>query len=241
MPTQYVQLVATLRPTTENAIADAENGDPIDSHLKSELSCASTPMQPTSTDFENLIELNARKHTIDSIQPIKFDSKSIVNGTTNVVAPNAVISSTSSTSFSGITKNPNGSLKVKSNNVLQQMEVDEHSPLNPNQTILPAIKFPLNMENKLINKVKIVVDNMTSGSGVTKHRLDTSNNSYNLLQQSHNQQPSIIPHQVTFQNYNFHSNFHLYEYNQNNQNFLNQHRPDAGNNNQTDENMWRPW
>lgn len=52
---------------------------------------------------------------------------------------------------------------------------------------------------------------------------------------------AAVAQPAPFPGYNFHSSFHLYEYNQNNQNYLNQHRIDGEHNNGIDDSMWRPW
>lgn len=87
---------------------------------------------------------------------------------------NMVISSTSASPFSSV-KGGNG-LKVKSG--IQQMDIDDSSStISPNPNHLPSPKFTLGMDSKLINKVKIVVDNMNgSGSLASKHRLDLDAN-----------------------------------------------------------------
>lgn len=236
VPAQYVQLVTALRPNADTTgLIDVENGHSGDG--SNGLSPTAIKLEPTSvmhtppTDFENLIEMNARK-TDPSITK------------TDTIASPTSITSPSTSSFSTVTKGQNGLLKIKQNSILQQphqqqMDVDDcPSSLTPNSVLM---KFPLNVENKLINKVKIVVDNMTSGANSIKQRLDIDANGYHLLHQV-SQPPPLLPHQSPFQSYNFHSSFHLYEYNQNNQNYLNQHRLDPNNaDNQMDENMWRPW
>lgn len=239
MPAQYVQLVSALCPNTDGTgLIDVENGHSGDG--SNGMSPIPIKVEPTSnvhtppTDFENLIEMNTRK-----------------------ADPNAVKTSAdtpSTSSFSTVAKSQNGLLKIKQNSILQQqqqqqMDVDDcPSSLTPNTVALMSstsasspIKYPLHVDNKLINKVKIVVDNMTSGANAIKQRLDMDANGYHLMHQV-SQPPPLLPHQSPFQNYNFHSSFHLYEYNQNNQNYLNQHRLDANNvDHSIDENMWRPW
>lgn len=239
VPAQYVQLVTALRPSADTTgLIDVENGHSGDG--SNGLSPTQIKLEPTSamhtppTDFENLIEMNARK-TDPSGMKACVDT---VGSPTSITSP-------STSSFSSVTKGQNGLLKIKQNSILQQtsqqqMDIDE-CPSNP--ALMASMKFPLNVENKLINKVKIVVDNMTSGGGASsiKQRLDIDANGYHLLHQV-SQPPPLMPHQSPFQSYNFHSSFHLYEYNQNNQNYLNQHRLDPNNaDNQIDENMWRPW
>lgn len=92
---------------------------------------------------------------------------------------NMVISSTSVSPFSSV-KGANV-LKVKSN--VQQMDVDETttSTISPNPNHLPSPKYSLGVDNKLINKVKIVVDNMNGSGGnlANKHRLDLDANCKN--------------------------------------------------------------
>lgn len=183
-------------------------------------------INPTPTDFENLIEMNARKQNVDSTadiaaatatanKMIKFEPKTIAN-TTVVSSSPGNISSTSASPFKG----QNGALKVK--NGVQQMEVDEHLP-----------KYADNKQ--LINKVKIVVDNMSQ-----KHRLDMDAGGYHLMPHPHALMAAAAAQQAAFPGYNFHSSFHLYEYSQNNQNYLNQH-PSADHPNGIDDSMWRPW
>lgn len=236
VPAQYVQLVTALRPSADNTgHIDVENGHSDDGC--NALSPTAIKLEPSSTvhtpptDFENLIEMNARKA-----------DPSIAKTCADTLASPTSITSPSTSSFSAVTKGQNGLLKIKQNSILQQMDIDEcPSSLPPNPALMASMKFPLNVENKLINKVKIVVDNMTSGASSIKQRLDIDANGYHLLHQV-SQPPPLLPHQSPFQSYNFHSSFHLYEYNQNNQNYLNQHRLDPNNpDNQIDENMWRPW
>lgn len=210
--------------------------------------------QPTPTDFENLIEMNARKQNLDSTaeiaavtatanKMIKFEPKTIANTSVVSSSPgNMAISSTSVSPFSSL-KNQNGALKLKSGNVVQQMDVDETSTISPNPNHLPSPKYTLGMDNKLINKVKIVVDNMNGGASlVNKHRLDLDASGY-LMPHPHASlmAAAAAAQQAAFPGYNFHSSFHLYEYSQNNQNFLNQHRVDAEHHNGIDDSMWRPW
>lgn len=237
VPAQYVQLVTALRPSADTTgLIDVENGHSGDG--SNGLSPTPIKLEPTSTihtpptDFENLIEMNARK--VDPSAP---------KTSTDTIASPTSITSPSTSSFSSVPKGQNGLLKIKQNSILQQqMDVDDcPSSLTSNPALMASMKFPLNVENKLINKVKIVVDNMTSGASSIKQRLDIDANGYHLLHQV-SQPPPLLPHQSPFQSYNFHSSFHLYEYNQNNQNYLNQHRLDPNNaDNQIDENMWRPW
>lgn len=190
--------------------------------------------QPTPTDFENLIELNSRKQNLDSTadiaaatatanKMIKFEPKTIANTAVVSSTPgNMVISSTLAASpFSNI-KGPNGALKVKLGNGIQQMDIDETSSMiSPN----PANHLP----STKINKVKIVVDNINGGGA-----------GYHLMSHPHAWAAAAAAAQHgAFPGYNFHSSFHLYEYSQNNQNFLNQHRVDAEH--PIDDSMWRPW
>lgn len=217
--------------------------------------------QSTPTDFENLIEMNARKQNLDSTadiaaatatanKMIKFEPKTIANTAVVSSSPgNMVISSTSASPFSTL-KLQNGALKVKSTNGngVQQMDVDDTSIISPNLNHLPSPKFAaLGMDNKLINKVKIVVDNMNGGGGggnlAGKHRLDLDASGYHLMPHPHASlmAAAAAAQQAAFPGYNFHSSFHLYEYSQNNQNFLNQHRVDAEHHNAIDDSMWRPW
>lgn len=211
-------------------------------------------VQPTPTDFENLIEMNARKQNFDSISDIaaatatankmiKFEPKTIANTAVVSSSPdNMVISSTSASPFSSL-KGQNGALKIKScNNGVQQMDVDETSIISPNPNHLPSPKYALGMDNKLINKVKIVVDNMNGGASLTnKHRLDLDASGYLMPHPHSSLMAAAAAQQAAFPGYNFHSSFHLYEYSQNNQNFLNQHRVDAEHHNGIDDSMWRPW
>lgn len=221
--------------------------------------------QPTPTDFENLIEMNARKQNLDSTaeiaaatatanKMIKFEPKTIANTAVVSSSPgNMVISSTSASPFSSLKAGQNGALKIKPGNGVQQMDVDDASTISPNPNHLPSPKYALGMDNKLINKVKIVVDNMNgggigiagSGGGVSlagKHRLDLEASGYHLMPHPHASlmAAAAAAQQAAFPGY-FHSSFHLYEYNQNNQNFLNQHRVDAEHHNGIDDSMWRPW
>ncbi|XP_031623319.1 uncharacterized protein LOC116340794 [Contarinia nasturtii] len=218
--------------------------------------------QSTPTDFENLIEMNARKQNLDSTaeiaaatatanKMIKFEPKTIANTAVVSSSPgNMVISSTSASPFSSL-KAQNGALKVKPGNgvvagAVQQMDVDETSIISPNLNHLPSPKFALGMDNKLINKVKIVVDNMNGGGNIGnlagKHRLDLDASGYHLMPHPHaSLMAAAAAQQAAFPGYNFHSSFHLYEYSQNNQNFLNQHRVDAEHHNAIDDSMWRPW
>lgn len=220
--------------------------------------------QPTPTDFENLIEMNARcKQNLDSTadiaaatatanKMIKFEPKTIANTAVVSSSPgNMVISSTSASPFSSLKASQNGGiLKIKPS--VQQMDVDvETSTISPNPNHLPSPKYALGMDNKLINKVKIVVDNMNGtgsigggGGGVgAKHRLDLDASGYHLMPHPHASlmAAAAAAQQAAFPGYNFHSSFHLYEYSQNNQNFLNQHRVDAEHHNAIDDSMWRPW
>lgn len=257
VPPHYVQLVASSTSALESSIDSSRmNSDsPLKpSPIKTEPTALIKP-QPTPTDFENLIEMNSRKQNLDSTAEIaaatatankiiKFEPKTIAN--TSVVAStpgNMSISSTSASPFSSI-KAQNGALKVKPSNGVQQMDVDDVSIIGPNPNHLPSPKYALGMDNKLINKVKIVVDNMNNGAALaTKHhRLDLDASGY-LMPHPHASlmAAAAAAQQAAFPGYNFHSSFQLYEYSQNNQNFLNQHRVDAEHHNGIDDSMWRPW
>lgn len=266
VPAHYVQLVTPpMRPGADAQTAiDMEtarfNNSSPNKTIKMEPTLAKS--QPTPTDFENLIEMNARKSTsLDSTaeiaavtatanKMIKFEPKTQIANTSVVssIPGHIVISSSASSPFSTINKAPNSALKVKNMNGVQQMDVDEvpasSSTINPNPNHLPSPKYSLGLDNKLINKVKIVVDNMNGGSNLSnKHRLDVDAGGYHLMAHPHASlmAAAAAAQQAAFPGYNFHSSFHLYEYNQNNQNFLNQHRGDADNHNPIDESMWRPW
>lgn len=94
---------------------------------------------------------------------------------------NMVISSTSASPFSSV-KGSNG-LKAKSG--VQQMDIDDSSTISPNPNHLPSPKYALGMDSKLINKVKIVVDNMNGGGSLAnKHRLDLDANCKNKSPQN---------------------------------------------------------
>lgn len=253
VPPHYVQLV-----TSSSSLESIDSSSPLKpSPIKTE---PTTLIKPQPTDFENLIELNSRKQNLDSTaeiaaatatanKMIKFEPKTIANTAVVSSSPgNMVISSTSTSPFSSI-KGPNGALKVKSpcsigGGGVQQMDVDETSMISPNPNHLPSPKYALGMDNKLINKVKIVVDNMNGGANLSnKHRLDLDASGYHLMPHPHASlmAAAAAAQQAAFPGYNFHSSFHLYEYSQNNQNFLNQHRVDAEHPNAIDDSMWRPW
>lgn len=252
VPPHYVQLVTS---SSSLESIDSSNSPLKPSPIKTEPTTLIKP-QPAPTDFENLIELNSRKQNLDSTadiaaatatanKMIKFEPKTIANTSVVSSSPgNMVISSTSASPFSSI-KGPNGALKVKPGNGVQQMDVDETSMISPNPNHLPSPKYALGMDNKLINKVKIVVDNMSGGgtSLTNKHRLDLDASGYHLMPHPHASlmAAAAAAQQATFPGYNFHSSFHLYEYSQNNQNYLNQHRVDAEHPNGIDDSMWRPW
>lgn len=206
----------------ESGLIDVESSqtDTLSSPIKLE---PGTSINSPPTDFENLID--RRPTSVDG-------SKAKSSGSLSPPISTAAVISSPSSSFSSLPKGPNGQLKLKSSNVLQQMDIDD----GPNAALLAAMKYPLSMENKLINKVKIVVDNISGGANALKNRMEVDASSYHVLQP-----PPFGIHQSPFHGYNFHSNFHLYEFNQNNQNFLNQHRPDGNPDNQIDESMWRPW
>lgn len=259
VPPHYVQLV------TSSSAHDIDNNSQLNNNnsphkpIKTEMTLLKP--QTTTTDFENLIEMNARKPSIDSAdiaavtatanKLIKFDQfepKIIAN--TSVVSSNPgnmVISSTSISPFSNV-KAQTSTIKVKNLNGVQQMDVDETSTtISPNPNHLPLPKIFGTVDNtKLINKVKIVVDNMNGGGGtMNKHRLDLESNNYHLMAHPHASlmaAAAAAQQQVGYPGSQyFHSSFHLYEYNQNNQNFLNQHRIDGENPNGIDDSMWRPW
>lgn len=260
VPAHYVQLVPSTSSPLEIENTQLNSNSP-HRPIKSELSLLKP--QVTSTDFENLIEMSARKPSIDSTAEIaavtatankiikfdQFEPKIIAN--TAVVSSNPnnmVISSTSASPFSSV-KGQNSTIKVKNLNGIQQMDVDETSTISPNPNHLPAPKIfgAVGLDNKLINKVKIVVDNMNgngSGNLVNKHRLDLEPTNYHLMAHPHASlmAAAAAAQQVGYPGSQyFHSSFHLYEYNQNNQNFLNQHRVDAEHHNAIDDSMWRPW
>lgn len=272
VPPHYVQLVTTSSSPLESIDSARMNcSSPMKpTTIKTEPTTLIKP-QPTPTDFENLIELNSRKQNLDSTadiaavtatanKMIKFEAnKTIANTAVVSSSPgNMVISSTLAASpFSNI-KGPNGALKVKSGNgLVQQMDVDDTSMISPNPNHLPSPpKYALGMDNKLINKVKIVVDNINGGGGgggvgnlANKHRLDLDcggagaggGGAYHLMPHPHASlmAAAAAAQHGAFPGYNFHSSFHLYEYSQNNQNFLNQHRVDADH--PIDDSMWRPW
>lgn len=232
VPPHYVQLVTTSSSSLESIDSTRMNcSSPMKSSpIKTEPTTLIKP-QPTPTDFENLIELNSRKQNLDSTadiaaatatanKMIKFEPKTIANTAVVSSSPgNMVVSSTLAASpFSSI-KGPNGALKVKLGNGVQQMDIDDTtSMISPNPNHLPSTK---------INKVKIVVDNINGGG-------------YHLMSHPHAWAAAAAAAQHgAFPGYNFHSSFHLYEYSQNNQNFLNQHRVDADH--PIDDSMWRPW
>lgn len=267
VPPHYVQLVTTSSSSMESMDSSRMNcSSPMKpTTIKTEPTTLIKP-QPTPTDFENLIELNSRKQNLDSTadiaaatatanKMIKFEPKTIANTAVVSSSPgNMVISSTLAASpFSNI-KGPNGALKVKAGNgLVQQMDIDDTSTMiSPNTNHLPSPpKYALGMDNKLINKVKIVVDNINgsnggSGAGVVgnltnKHRLDLDAGAYHMMPHPHASlmAAAAAAQHGAFPGYNFHSSFHLYEYSQNNQNFLNQHRVDAEH--PIDDSMWRPW
>lgn len=256
VPPHYVQLVTS--SSTHDIDKNSQlNNNSSNKPIKTEMTLLKP--QTISTDFENLIEMNARKPSIDSAdiaavtatanKLIKFDQfepKIIAN--TSVVSSNPgnmVISSTSASPFSNVKAQTSG-IKVKNLNGVQQMDVDETSTISPNPNHLPSPKIFGTVDNtKLINKVKIVVDNMNGGSGLmNKHRLDLESSNYHLMAHPH---ASLMAAAAAAQQIGypgsqyFHSSFHLYEYNQNNQNFLNQHRVDGEHHNAIDDSMWRPW
>lgn len=265
VPPHYVQLVTTSSSPLESIDSIRMNcSSPMKpTAIKTEPTALIKP-QPTPTDFENLIELNSRKQNLDSTadiaaatatanKMIKFEPKTIANTSVVSSSPgNMVISSTLAASpFSNI-KSTNGALKVKLGNGIQQMDIDETSMISPNPNHLPSpTKYALGgMDNKLINKVKIVVDNINGGVAnlANKHVLDggggggSSGGGYHLMPHPHASlmaAAAAAQHGAFGAGYNFHSSFHLYEYSQNNQNFLNQHRVDADH--PIDDSMWRPW
>lgn len=264
VPPHYVQLVTTSSSPLESIDSTRMNCSSPMKPLKTEPTTLIKP-QPTPTDFENLIELNSRKQNLDSTadiaaatatanKMIKFEPKTIANTAVVSSSPsNMVISSTLAVSpFTSSIKGPNGALKVKLGNGIQQMEIDETSMISPNPNHLPSPpKYALGMDNKLINKVKIVVDNINGGVGnlANKHRLDLDSvgggsgggGGYHLMPHPHASlmAAAAAAQHGAFPGYNFHSSFHLYEYSQNNQNFLNQHRVDGEH--PIDDSMWRPW
>lgn len=256
VPPHYVQMVTSATSALESIESSRLNSDsPLKpSLIKTEPTTLIKPQQ-TPTDFENLIEMNSRKQNLDSTadiaaatatanKMIKFEPKTIANTAVVSSTPgNMVISSTSASPFSSI-KAQSGALKVKSSlNGVQQMDVDEVAIISPNPNHLPSPKYTLGMDNKLINKVKIVVDNMNNGGSLAnKHRLDLDASGY-LMPHPHASlmAAAAAAQQAAFPGYNFHSSFHLYEYSQNNQNFLNQHRVDGEHHNAIDDSMWRPW
>lgn len=256
VPPHYVQMVTSASSALESIESSRLNSDsPLKpSLIKTEPTTLIKPQQ-TPTDFENLIEMNSRKQNLDSTadiaaatatanKMIKFEPKTIANTAVVSSTPgNMVISSTSASPFSSI-KAQSGALKVKSSlNGVQQMDVDEVAIISPNPNHLPSPKYTLGMDNKLINKVKIVVDNMNNGGSLAnKHRLDLDASGY-LMPHPHASlmAAAAAAQQAAFPGYNFHSSFHLYEYSQNNQNFLNQHRVDGEHHNAIDDSMWRPW
>lgn len=259
VPAHYVQLVtSSMRPGDAPTPHDMENIPFNTSSPNKAIKIEPSLVKSSTTDFENLIEMNARKPnaletaeiaaaTATANKMIKFEPKTIAN--TSVVSsipPHMVISSSASSPF----KAQNSTLKVKNMNGIQQMDVDTDvapastSTINPNPNHLPSPKYSIGLDNKLINKVKIVVDNMNGGGSLSnKHRLDLDASGYShLMAHPHaSLMAAAAAQQAAFPGYNFHSSFHLYEYNQNNQNFLNQHRADADNHNAIDESMWRPW
>lgn len=269
VPPHY-QLIPSSSPAIESIDGQRLNsGSPLKPlPIKTE---PTTQIKQMPTDFENLIEMNARKQNLDSTadiaavtatanKMIKFEPKTIANTSVVSSSPgNMVISSTSTSAspFTSLVKVQNGALKVKPCNGVQQMDIDDTSSIiSPNPNHLPSPKYALNgMDNKLINKVKIVVDNMNGGgigigggvvgNMVGKHRLDLdASGGYHLMPHPHASlmaAAAAAAQQATFPGYNFHSSFHLYEYSQNNQNFLNQHRVDAEHHNAIDDSMWRPW
>lgn len=209
----------------DNGLIDVENGhaEPLASSIKLE---PNTNLSSPPTDFETLID---RRPT--SVDPCKIKSSDNNSPPITSTAVSALSSPTSS-SFSSVSKSSSGQLKLKSSSVLQQMDVDDNQSAS---SMLSTMKYPLNMENKLINKVKIVVDNISgNANSALKSRLDVDANTYHLLQP-----PPFGLHQSPFQNY--YHNFHMYEFSQNNQNYLNQHRGDPNHDPTMDENMWRPW
>lgn len=257
VPPHYVQMVTSGTSALETIESSRLNSDsPLKpSLIKTEPTTLIKP-QTAPTDFENLIEMNSRKQNLDSTadiaaatatanKMIKFEPKTIANTAVVSSTPggNMVISSTSASPFSSI-KAQSGALKVKSSlNGVQQMDVDEVAIISPNPNHLPSPKYTLGMDNKLINKVKIVVDNMNNGGSLAnKHRLDLDASGY-LMPHPHASlmAAAAAAQQAAFPGYNFHSSFHLYEYSQNNQNFLNQHRVDGEHHNAIDDSMWRPW
>lgn len=256
VPPHYVQMVTSGTSALETIESSRLNSDsPLKpSLIKTEPTTLIKPQQ-TPTDFENLIEMNSRKQNLDSTadiaaatatanKMIKFEPKTIANTAVVSSTPgNMVISSTSASPFSSI-KAQSGALKVKSSlNGVQQMDVDEVAIISPNPNHLPSPKYTLGMDNKLINKVKIVVDNMNNGGSLAnKHRLDLDASGY-LMPHPHASlmAAAAAAQQAAFPGYNFHSSFHLYEYSQNNQIFLNQHRVDGEHHNAIDDSMWRPW
>lgn len=202
----------------------------------------------TSTDFENLIEMNARERNIDPSSVMLTKVIPVSNGSPTADSePGAATSphtvghykcetidqSPPTTSHLPLLQHAHPQHSI-------QMDVDDSSAELRSQSTSPISHISATSGSR-VNKVKIVVDNMTSGATSMKQRLDIDANGYHLLHQV-SQPPPLLPHQSPFQSYNFHSSFHLYEYNQNNQNYLNQHRIDPNNvDNQIDESMWRPW
>lgn len=260
--------------TNSNVLQSPDNPSPI-TLIKTD----ALAFQSTSTDFENLIEMNARKTNVitGKITPSEFsstfESPKPIGTITAIVSPfsMAVVPSTSSSpSSTTLPSFTSGSKFLKSSsiptvtaksklNTLQPMEIDDLPPKPVHtQLDLSTPKYHLNMENsKLINKVKIVVDNITNNSSTAKIRSDLyENNNNNNYQLSQHPNPHLHHlqqiHQPLFSNFNLHGNLHLYEYNQNNQNILNQNKLEFihnnnnnngnhNNNNALDENMWRPW
>lgn len=190
-------------------------------------------IQPAPTDFENLIEMNSRKQNNDSDKVIT--SPSLSGNTRSLQSKPTTIENLVNSTFSE-SQNKQNSMQFLTpdnnqcenlNNKIVEMEVD--IPLSKSNS---ASKFHLAVEQDLVSKGKIGEDNNIRRTGFGKSRSDIDGENYHFQQQL----PS------NSHNLNFRSSFHLYEYNQNNQNILNQRVPtDSSNNNPVDESMWRPW
>lgn len=212
----------------------------------------------TSTDFENLIEMNARKRTIDptGIIMAKVMSAAAVSSLTGPEAnaatspPNAACAP-----YYEHYKNkpidqspPTASHHTLSHHSSIQMDVDDSSVEMRSQSSSPKSHISSAGSGRF-NKVKIVVDNLTPKTvNVVKFGMQTCSFEVNKEHMHHQpdgeyyyQHPAY--HQLNPNNgYATYPPFQQYfEHNQNNQNLLNRSACDGKPGDASDESMWRPW
>lgn len=209
----------------------------------------------TSTDFENLIEMNARERNIDPSSVMLTKVIPVSNGSPTADSePGAATSphtvghykcetidqSPPTTSHLPLLQHAHPQHSI-------QMDVDDSSAELRSQSTSPISHISATSGSR-VNKVKIVVDNMTPKATVNMVKFGMQTCSFEVNKEHLHYRPES---ELYYQHPAFHqlcpSNgyapfpaYYYYEHNQNNQNLLNQNACDAKSG-ETDESMWRPW